>query len=384
MLERSHFNFLVQNYEASSIPVLILDSGFTIRWQNAAFSRSIGFGRELTGTRLSQAVSFHAVNTPMPPEADPENPPQQTPEAAEELQEPEELEEVLELEELEELEEPEGFDSLGPETDPGTLIPSIPFRPPTAQEGYSRKARIFVSRRDFLTVEAKMIMTPLFGNGSEIPEGYTVLFDDITREFKTLLEDTYLGLLEASKLKDNDTGQHIQRVGEYARHLAEHLFPLKRYPEVTRDFIENINFLAPMHDVGKIGTPDDILNKKGALDEREWSIMKEHTLNGAFILSKYPDSMAVEIARGHHEKWNGSGYPYGLSGSDIPLAARITALADVYDALRMKRSYKEPISHSGACDIIAKDSGSHFDPELCDYFLEISKDFDEIYNRLAD
>ena len=138
---------------------------------------------------------------------------------------------------------------------------------------------------------------------------------------------------------------------------------------MDKDFIEDIGFLAAMHDVGKIGTPDDILNKEGPLNEFEWGIMKEHTKNGAFILSSYPNPMAKEIALSHHEWWNGSGYPYNLEGTMIPLSARIVTLADVYDALRMKRSYKPAYSHEIAIQKIQQEREVHFDPEIVDVVL---------------
>ncbi len=256
------------------------------------------------------------------------------------------------------------------------------------ETGFSYIGRLESKHKSRLTVLANVMITPLFrqdGTGKEKkPSFYTALFDDISMEHKNLLQNTFLSLLEASKLKDNDTGNHIKRVGEYSRVLAAKLFGRPEYQEVDREFIENILFLAPMHDVGKIGTPDDILNKQGPLDDREWSIMKEHTKNGAYILQAYPDPMAKDIAVFHHEKWNGEGYPFGISGEQIPLAPRIVAIADVYDALRMKRSYKEPFSHEESVSIILKDSGSHFDPSLVEVFTEVADDFRDIFEKLKD
>ena len=194
----------------------------------------------------------------------------------------------------------------------------------------------------------------------------------------------FSSLLEASKLKDNDTGKHIERVNYYTERMAKEMYRTGRWPEVDIDFVDNIGFLAAMHDVGKIGTPDDILNKKGPLDEFEWNIMKEHTINGAFILSSYPNPMAKQIAQSHHEWWNGTGYPYNLVGDMIPLPARIVALADVYDALRMKRSYKKPFDHGRAALLIQADSDTHFDPNLVSIFSELESDFDKIYKAHKD
>ncbi|MBN1520652.1 MAG: HD-GYP domain-containing protein [Spirochaetales bacterium] len=220
------------------------------------------------------------------------------------------------------------------------------------------------------------------GDGS--PLAWVVLFDDVTDENKRFLRTMFSSLLEASKLKDRDTGRHIERVNRYSHLLASAMYGDARWPEVDVDFVDNIGFLAAMHDVGKIGTPDDILNKQGPLNEFEWSIMKEHTINGAFILSSYPNPMAKQIAQSHHEWWNGTGYPYRLVGDMIPLPARIVALADVYDALRMRRSYKETFDHKRATLLITADGGTHFDPELVDLFKEMHEDFERIYNDIKD
>ena len=243
--------------------------------------------------------------------------------------------------------------------------------------------------KDRLNIIANLIINPftdktVYKDNYSSPVYFIGIFDDISEGNKALLEGTFLGLLEASKLKDNDTGNHIKRVGEYSKSIASKLFNNPDYTEVNTEFIENIYFLAPMHDVGKIGTPDDILTKPGALDETEWKIMKEHTINGAYILKAYPDPMAAQIATFHHEKWNGNGYPYGVGGNDIPLPARIVAIADVYDALRMKRSYKEAFSHEKAMGIIIKDAGSHFDPDLVKIFINFNSEFEDCYEDLKD
>jgi len=257
------------------------------------------------------------------------------------------------------------------------------------ETGFSSKYKVESKHRERLDIIANLIINPFtdrrIHNGeNSVPEFFIGIFDDISEGNKALLEKTFLSLLEASKLKDNDTGNHIKRVGAYSKSIAKLLFNKKDYPGVNTEFVENIFFLAPMHDVGKIGTPDDILTKPGALDEAEWKIMKEHTINGAYILKAYPDPMATQIATFHHEKWNGKGYPYGISGIDIPLPARIVAIADVYDALRMKRSYKEPFTHEKAIEIITKDSGSHFDPDLVEMFMKIDSEFETIYENLKD
>jgi HD-GYP domain-containing protein (c-di-GMP phosphodiesterase class II) len=212
-----------------------------------------------------------------------------------------------------------------------------------------------------------------------------IYVDDVTVEHRKLLRGTFLSLLEASKLKDNDTGNHIKRVGEFAKMVAESLSEDSRYSDqVTPGFIDAIHFLAPMHDVGKIGTPDDILNKEGPLDAKEWEIMKEHTINGAYILASYPDVMAKQIALHHHERWDGNGYPYSLAGEMIPLASRIVSIADVYDALRMRRSYKAAMDHETASSIIRQGKNTQFDPGLTDHFIKLEGAFKQVVDSLQD
>ena len=256
----------------------------------------------------------------------------------------------------------------------------------TASNGHSWSGTIKLKSKDASSVLAKTTIIPYrpaWTNGSE-PYAWVAFFDDVTEERNSFLKGLFTSLLEASKLKDNDTGKHIERVNYYTELMAREMYRQGTWPEVDIDFIENIGFLAAMHDVGKIGTPDDILNKKGPLDEFEWNIMREHTINGAFILSSYPNPMAKQIAQSHHEWWNGTGYPYNLFGDMIPLPARIVAIADVYDALRMKRSYKQAFNHSRATLLILADSGKHFDPALVTLFKSIDTEFDRIFTTYSD
>lgn len=248
---------------------------------------------------------------------------------------------------------------------------------------YSWKGKAYIKSRDRTTVETRVYIFPT-SLDNHAPVEFGVMFDDVTEEMRQLLRGVFMSLLEASKLKDNDTGKHIVRVNYYSETLARALKNRPGYDVVDADFIDNIGFLAAMHDVGKIGTPDDILNKEGPLSDFEWSVMKEHTINGAFILSTYPNPMAREIAIAHHEKWDGKGYPYQLSGETIPLSARIVAIADVYDALRMKRSYKPPYTHEVAMKKILESKGTHFDPDLIDIMLTVTDTFGELYEKYTD
>jgi len=251
--------------------------------------------------------------------------------------------------------------------------------------GFSWKGTAHLKTRDTVSVQIRVYIFPLEMDLSA-PSDFVVMFDDFTEENKKLLRSVFLSLLEASKLKDNDTGKHITRVNEYSKLLSQELFKTggEAYKRIDADFIDNIGFLAAMHDVGKIGTPDDILNKEGPLSDWEWAVMREHTKNGAFILSTYPNPMAKEIALSHHEKWNGTGYPFRLEGEMIPLAARIVTITDVYDALRMERSYKPSLNHEVSIQKIIEGSGAHFDPSLIDVFKNITDEFKIIYDNNID
>lgn len=215
---------------------------------------------------------------------------------------------------------------------------------------------------------------------------YYSILKEITDLEEKLMEESIRALVIASQLKDNDTGNHIKRINTYSYIMAKELYKTmpKIYPEIDNDFIEKIFKVASMHDVGKIGTPDYILTKPGKLTEEEFNIIKEHTINGAFILSKMAGHMARDIALFHHEKWDGTGYPYQFKEDQIPVAARIVSLADVYDALRMKRIYKPSFSHTQAINIIKKGKGSHFDPNIIDCFLKIKDQFKDVFDKMRD
>jgi putative two-component system response regulator len=189
----------------------------------------------------------------------------------------------------------------------------------------------------------------------------------VSRLEKSYRETIYM-LGEAGHFNDNDTGVHIWRMAAYSDALATAC----GWNENDRHLID---LAAPMHDTGKLGIPNAIMRKPGKLDAEEWEIMKTHSRIGHEILSKSEApifQMAAEIALYHHEKWDGSGYPAGLSGTAIPESARIIALADVFDALTMKRPYKDTWSVEKALETMQADSGTHFDPRLLDLFVSIS------------
>lgn len=198
-------------------------------------------------------------------------------------------------------------------------------------------------------------------------------------------------LANMTAFRDNETGAHIKRTTNYSQALVENLIQIN-HPEyqVEPIYADSIIKSAKLHDIGKVAIPDSILFKPGRLTPEEFDIIKKHTVYGTDILDDAMDdlgdtsyflSVAREIIIGHHEKWDGSGYPSGIRGSSIPLSARIMAIADVYDALISRRPYKEPFPHEQAVAIILKDAGTHFDPTL----IELSKGLMlETFHKIAD
>ncbi len=187
-------------------------------------------------------------------------------------------------------------------------------------------------------------------------------------------KDVLVGTLSFS---DPETGSHLERTRSYCRLLAQEMANEPRFSGIVdEEFIALIYTTSPLHDIGKVGIPDHVLLKPDRLDDREFAIMKTHTSIGAetlqAALSQCPNArflqMALDIAIAHHEKFDGSGYPHGLAGESIPLAARIMAVADVYDALRSKRPYKYAFSHEVARAIILRGAGTHFDPSVVEAF----------------
>ncbi len=191
-------------------------------------------------------------------------------------------------------------------------------------------------------------------------------------------EVTIFALAKLAESRDPETGEHLERVQRYSKALAQRLRQHPRFAEeIDDDFLRLIYLTSPLHDIGKVAIPDSVLLKPGRLTDAEFNIMKTHTLRGAETLAaamrQCPEAaflqMGHDIAMSHHEKFDGSGYPRGIAGDDIPLAARIVALADVYDALTSRRVYKAAFSHGVAISIIQSESGSHFDPDIVDAFI---------------
>ncbi len=298
----------------------------------------------------------------------------------------------------------DGFAALGRlKSDPATA--DIPVIIVTARDSRAdRLAGIEGGAADFLTKPFDIQELSLrIGNSLKIKKYQDLLKDNAasleiqvserTLDLRTALADldtsyhkvqagyidTVYRLTLAAEYKDSDTGDHIRRVSHFAKYLAGELGQ-------PQEFTDTVFYAAPMHDIGKVGIPDAILLKPGPLTAAEWQVMKTHTTIGADILkgSEAPVlRMAEDIARSHHERYDGSGYPAGLSGRDIPMAARITSLVDHYDAIRSPRAYKGPHSHRDAHEMLtrgdARTRPEHFDPEVLDVFRWRHAAFEDLF-----
>ena len=215
-----------------------------------------------------------------------------------------------------------------------------------------------------------------------------------TQEIRAIQDVTILAMASLAETRDSDTGNHIRRTQYYVKALAMHLKTHPRFSSFLTD--ANIELLfksAPLHDIGKVGIADRILLKPEHFSQQEFEIMKSHTTIGFNAILHAEQSLGIDvqflsmakvIALSHQEKWDGSGYPQGLAGDDIPIPARLMAVADVFDALVSRRVYKDSITHEKAVQIIAEGKGTHFDPDIVDAFVGIHEEFRRIAQRFAD
>lgn len=204
-------------------------------------------------------------------------------------------------------------------------------------------------------------------------------------------EEIIFSMVRLCEFRSDETGYHLERIQEYTRLLARHLSNYYPTTGLTLSMADEIARVSPLHDVGKVAIPDHILHKPGKLTIEEWAIMKTHASIGGRLIKDIYDKVvspylwfAYEIAMFHHEKWDGTGYPEGLREENIPLPARIVALADVYDALTSKRCYKPVFSHEQSKEIIIKAKGQHFDPMLVETFLALEDAFVETGKKFRD
>ena len=215
--------------------------------------------------------------------------------------------------------------------------------------------------------------------------------DPIYTELSKYHNEMVTGFSTLVESKDGSTGGHIRRTTAYVNLLAKELSNRGLYKDIlTKDYIENLCKAAPMHDIGKIGVPDVVLQKPGRLNEEEYEIIKKHAPEGGRIINetffhlgnKEYSEIAFQVANYHHEKWNGKGYPEGLSQKDIPLCARIMTIADVFDAVSEKRCYRDAMPLDKCFEIIKNGSGQDFDPVVAEVFLDIRKKVEAIYNEI--
>jgi adenylate cyclase len=213
------------------------------------------------------------------------------------------------------------------------------------------------------------------------------------RQLANAHEVTMESMAAVAESRDPETGAYVKRTQHYVRAIADELAQSGRYMEtLTTDYIDLLFASAPLHDIGKVGVPDNILMKPGKLTDEEFGLMKKHAEYGKKIIGSTAVKiegnnfliLAGEIASTHHEKWDGSGYPEGLAGGEIPLSGRIMAVADVYDALISKRCYKPPFSHEKACGILHEGRGTGFDPVVLDAFFGIETHIRGIAAHFAD
>jgi putative two-component system response regulator len=213
------------------------------------------------------------------------------------------------------------------------------------------------------------------------------------REITSAQSATIFAMSRLAESRDPQSGGHLERLREYAKTLARELAKLPRYWQVIDEaYVDAIYAATPLLDIGKVGIPDAVLIKAGRLDPAEWEVMKAHALIGGDTLRvvdrEHPGNifirMGIEIVEGHHEKWDGSGYPHGMTGESIPLAARIVALADVYDSLTAQRGHKRGFSHDDAKQIIVGGADRHFDPDVVQAFLAAEAEFVRIRRRFYD
>jgi len=259
--------------------------------------------------------------------------------------------------------------------------------PLTAQDSILLGANIFVWTFGLQAAVAWILIGRLYGS-HEIQEGHSR--DEVylrTQELIRTRDAVIFGLAKLAESRDPETGHHLERIAAYSTRLAT---AIRRHPKyrdaMPASYAQSIGINSALHDIGKVGIPDHVLLKPGPLTEDEIAIMRHHPRIGADCIEQIQRRLgesnflfqAREIALYHHERWDGTGYPFGIHTEEIPLSARIVTIADVYDALTSRRVYKDPYSHEASVEKIKQGSGRHFDPQLIEIFLSIESQFEEI------
>lgn len=242
------------------------------------------------------------------------------------------------------------------------------------------------------TTERALERRRLIRQNREYQRDLERMVEDQTEEIRRTRDIALMTLAKLAESRDSETGLHLERMQEYSRLLADNMRDGPYAEQVDDEFVEWVVKSAPLHDIGKVGIPDAILRKPGPLTPEERETMRTHTTIGGETLRSVLErfrgptflTMAMEIAFSHHERWDGDGYPAGLSEQEIPLAARIVAVADAYDAITSPRPYKGAISHKEAVRRIRIDRGEHFDPVLVDTFLACADRFDTVRQKMMD
>lgn len=255
----------------------------------------------------------------------------------------------------------------------------------TTQSGKTWKGAIKNKRKDGTIYWVKATIVPIKDIHGTITE-YMSIRSNITEivnlheEIETTQQEVIYRMGEIAESRSKETGYHVKRVAEYSRLLAT------KYGLDSKE-VNLVAHASPMHDIGKVGIPDEILHKEGSLSSNEWEIMKTHAMLGYNVLANSTRPLlqaAAIIAKEHHEKYNGKGYPQGLKGKEIHLYARIVAIADVFDALSHDRCYKKAWEDSAVFEFLEKEKGVHFDPELISLFLESKDEFIKIRDSLKE
>ncbi|MBR2525546.1 HD domain-containing protein [bacterium] len=289
----------------------------------------------------------------------------------------------------------DGFD-LCQRINKDPLIPTVAVILTSSERNEIKIARGFdAGAVDFITepyhareIEARISAQVKLKNFKSNMEEKNVKLENIVEKQNKTISDMQMAIIfslaKLAQSRDDDTGKHLERVQKYCLALSSEIAKSQKYKNIVNDeFIKNIVYASPLHDIGKVAIPDAILLKPGKLTPEEFEVMKTHSERGAATLEEVNRhfennsfiKMGIDIARHHHERWDGKGYPDGLKGEEIPLSARIMAIADVYDALSSKRAYKDAFPHKKCVEIIQEGRGTQFDADLVDAFLNIQDEF---------